>query len=166
MVARHSGRKDWPREREWPAKSLDLEPPEPQFPHLSSGSPPSAGVTPRSHQSVTAAVLGGQAGSRRPERAQGQALSDCSPFPSPGVGGFLWLLSPNRKPWSGEVPISCSCSPARPGLRPSHMLGGGAWAGKQGGCSEGKGKQPAQVGGGLEAPMGSLSIFWVCSGGC
>lgn len=40
------------------------------FPHLSGGSPPPAGVTPRSHQSVTAAALGGQAGPGRPLEAE------------------------------------------------------------------------------------------------
>lgn len=38
---------------------------------------------------------------------------------------------------------------ARPGPRPPHMPRGGAWAGELGGCSEGKSKQPAQVGLGL-----------------
>lgn len=80
-------------------------------------------------------------------------------------GGFLWLLCPpNRKLWSGEVLISCSCSWPGPGLRPAGMLGGGAWAGETRAEAAVREKAEEGVGLGLEASGGGPSLWVCCSG--
>lgn len=144
LVAGHLGRKEWPRGRGWPGKSLDLQP------HLSDGFPTICWGYPEIPSvcacSSTGSPLGRSGlGLGWPLEAESLAMSSATEIARLHLrgGGFLRCLSPpNRKLWLGIVPFSCSYTPARAWAEvPRHAwrrgMGWGTW---DGGYSEGKGK--------------------------